>query len=238
MKIKYLSLEDRQNIRVLRHASDDTLKLNILESIMRRPFYTLQALWEYRRWFLELTEEQREFFLNSSAVYGSLWMGHTIVGAKELLAELKAKGVKIMFDAEPNSWKPDWEDYFACASYVSMNEYSAEKFRGNLSMKEFCKKVFALGVEAIILTLGKDGCRLLTREEDIYIPAYDLKVADTTGCGDTFNATFLASVLTGKGLPEAVKYANAAANMAATVLGPRGGITTFEKVEEFLERWD
>jgi len=187
---------------------------------------------------LELTEEQREFFLNSSAVYGSLWMGHTIVGAKELLAELKAKGVKIMFDAEPNSWKPDWEDYFACASYVSMNEYSAEKFRGNLSMKEFCKKVFALGVEAIILTLGKDGCRLLTREEDIYIPAYDLKVADTTGCGDTFNATFLASVLTGKGLPEAVKYANAAANMAATVLGPRGGITTFEKVEEFLDRWD
>ena len=58
MKIKYLSLEDRQNIRVLRHASDTTLKLNILESIMRRPFYTLQALWEYRKWFLELTDEQ------------------------------------------------------------------------------------------------------------------------------------------------------------------------------------
>ena len=58
MKIKYLSLEDRQNIRVLRHASDATLKINILESIMRRPFYTLQALWEYRKWFLELTEEQ------------------------------------------------------------------------------------------------------------------------------------------------------------------------------------
>lgn len=57
MKIKYLSLEDRQNIRVLRHASDLTLKINILESIMRRPYYTLQALWEYRKWFLELTEE-------------------------------------------------------------------------------------------------------------------------------------------------------------------------------------
>ncbi len=60
MKIKYLSLEDRQNIRVLRHASDVTLKINILESIMRRPFYTLQALWEYRKWFLELTKEQLE----------------------------------------------------------------------------------------------------------------------------------------------------------------------------------
>lgn len=58
MKIKYLSLEDRQNIRVLRHASDVTFKINILESVLRRPYYTLQALWEYRTWFLELTEEQ------------------------------------------------------------------------------------------------------------------------------------------------------------------------------------
>ena len=57
MKIKYLSLEDRQNIRVLRHASDVTFKINILESVLRRPYYTLQALWEYRTWFLELTEE-------------------------------------------------------------------------------------------------------------------------------------------------------------------------------------
>ena len=60
MKIKYLSLEDRQNIRVLRHASDVTFKINILESVLRRPYYTLQALWEYRTWFLELTEEQLE----------------------------------------------------------------------------------------------------------------------------------------------------------------------------------
>ncbi len=58
MKIKYLSLEDRQNLRVLRHTSDVNVKISILESIMTRSFYTLQALWEYRKWFLELTEKE------------------------------------------------------------------------------------------------------------------------------------------------------------------------------------
>lgn len=58
MKIRYLSIEDRQNLRILRHSTDTELKLQLLESIFRRPLYTLQALWEYRKWFLELTEEQ------------------------------------------------------------------------------------------------------------------------------------------------------------------------------------
>ncbi|MBR2037382.1 MAG: hypothetical protein IKA09_06580, partial [Lachnospiraceae bacterium] len=58
MKIRYLSIEDRQNLRILRHSTDTELKLQLLESIFRRPLHTLQAVWEYRKWFLELTEEQ------------------------------------------------------------------------------------------------------------------------------------------------------------------------------------
>lgn len=58
MKIRYLSSEDRQNLRILRHSSDSDEKINILESFFRRDFYTLQDLWEYRKYFLELTEKQ------------------------------------------------------------------------------------------------------------------------------------------------------------------------------------
>ncbi len=58
MKIRYLSSEDRKNLRVLRNSSDSDEKIKILESFFRRSFYTLQDLWEYRKFFLELTEEQ------------------------------------------------------------------------------------------------------------------------------------------------------------------------------------
>jgi len=93
LKIKYLSLEDRQNIRVLRHASDDTLKLNILESIMRRPFYTLQALWEYRRWFLELTEEQMaERPLLKQGLAQIMMMQGDLKRAREMIDWMKPDG--------------------------------------------------------------------------------------------------------------------------------------------------
>lgn len=45
-------------MRILPHSSDSDEKMNILEAFFRRSFYTLQDLWEYRKYFLELTEEQ------------------------------------------------------------------------------------------------------------------------------------------------------------------------------------
>ena len=57
MKLKYLPVEDRQNLRVLRHTNDKQVMIAILESIFRRSYYTLQTLWEYRKWFYELTKE-------------------------------------------------------------------------------------------------------------------------------------------------------------------------------------
>lgn len=59
MKIKYLPSEDRRNLRLLRHTTDVELIASVLLSIFRRK-YTLQALWEYRKWFLELPREQYE----------------------------------------------------------------------------------------------------------------------------------------------------------------------------------
>lgn len=58
MKIRYLPIEDRQNLRVLRHTTDKKVIIALLESIFRRPYYTLQVLWEYRKWFMELSEDE------------------------------------------------------------------------------------------------------------------------------------------------------------------------------------
>ena len=58
MKIRYLPIDDRNNLRVLRHTTDQTVIEAILGSIFKRPYYTLQVLWEYRKWFFGLTDEQ------------------------------------------------------------------------------------------------------------------------------------------------------------------------------------
>lgn len=89
MKLKYLPVEDRQNLRVLRHTKDKQVIIAILESIFRRSYYTLQTLWEYRKWFYELTDEElRE---HTSLACGLIQIhihAAEIQKAKELLATL------------------------------------------------------------------------------------------------------------------------------------------------------
>ncbi len=58
MKLRYLPIDDRNNLRVLRHTTDKTVIEAILGSIFKRPYYTFQILWEYRKWFFKLSEEQ------------------------------------------------------------------------------------------------------------------------------------------------------------------------------------
>ncbi len=60
LKIRYLPIDDRNNLRVLRHTTDQDVVEAILGSIFKRPYYTLQVLWEYRKWFYELKDEQLE----------------------------------------------------------------------------------------------------------------------------------------------------------------------------------
>ena len=58
MKIKYLSPEDRQTLHFLRHTTDPEVIAVVLESTFKRSLHTMQALWEYRKWFWALPEEK------------------------------------------------------------------------------------------------------------------------------------------------------------------------------------
>lgn len=93
MKIKYLTADDRRNLRLLRHTTDNELIASVLASIFRRK-YTLQALWEYRKWFVELPREY--FEKEPMLVYGlsNIYvMSGELLKAKEIV-ELLPDGSK------------------------------------------------------------------------------------------------------------------------------------------------
>ena len=115
------------------------------------------------------------------------------------------------------------------------NEFGVEKFRKGESIEVFAERLFAQGVKRLIITLGEKGCRVITPVEDFTLPTYPVKAVDTTGAGDTFNSTFLSCVMKGMDNRTAAEYANAAASMAVTKPGPASGITTWEKIREFMQ---
>lgn len=50
-------------------------------------------------------------------------------------------------------------------------------------------------ISLLILTAGAKGVRLLTEKEEVFVPAEDVKIVDTTGAGDAFTAAFLSKLI-------------------------------------------
>lgn len=90
----------------------------------------------------------------------------------------------------------------------------------------------------LVSTLGEHGCVAVDREESgerlIYCPAVPVVPgADRTSCGDTFRAALLAYLLRAapqspSPLPDALRFANAAAALKCRALGRRGCPTWLE----------
>lgn len=182
-----------------------------------------------------LSPAEKEFLCGAAYMFTTLPNLSRFAGYEELLRDMKAAGVKIIFDSEATTHRPGWENSLQYAHTIFFNEFSVEVFAEGSTEKELFAKLFGWGITNIVVTLGPLGCRVVTAGgEDFTIPAYDVPKVDTTGAGDTFNSSFTMGMLKGWPVKEAAFFANAAANMAIGVQGPRGGITSEDKVRAFI----
>ncbi|MEM2839671.1 MAG: carbohydrate kinase family protein [Thermoplasmata archaeon] len=87
-------------------------------------------------------------------------------------------------------------------------------------------------VDKLIVTLGKRGSRIMTREgESIDIPpARPRRVVDTTGAGDAYRAGFYAGMYRRLGLEECGMIASAAASFAVESFGGQTDPPSWEEV--------
>ena len=70
----------------------------------------------------------------------------------------------------------------------------------------------------------------------MHLPALEVEVVDTTGCGDGFTAGLLAGLLAGAAPEDAAWLGLACGALVATGLGSDAGIENLGQVLDFLER--
>jgi sugar/nucleoside kinase (ribokinase family) len=94
--------------------------------------------------------------------------------------------------------------------------------------------VLDAGAGGVAVTQGEQGCRVISHEVDVSIPALAIDVVDTTGCGDGFDAGFLFGLLSGLDPTSAAWVATVCGGLVATGLGSDAGITGLEQIVEIL----
>jgi ribokinase len=80
-------------------------------------------------------------------------------------------------------------------------------------------RLFGLGVEVVITTLGGDGVEVATRDGTTRQPPFPVTPVDTTGAGDAFCGAFAAALAAGESTEAAVRFAAAAGALATTKPG-------------------
>jgi sugar/nucleoside kinase (ribokinase family) len=92
-----------------------------------------------------------------------------------------------------------------------------------------------LGARAVIIKMGARGSYLALPNGQRELPAHNVNVVDTTSCGDSFCAGFIAALDRGWPPLEAAKFATATAALVAQGAATLGKVTSFEATERAMQ---
>lgn len=91
------------------------------------------------------------------------------------------------------------------------------------------------GAGACAISLGENGSFVMTRDgRKFTVPALEVTVRDTSGCGDSYTGGFIAGLVREWDLLECAKLATATAAIVATGLGSGANLVSFEGTVEAM----
>jgi sugar/nucleoside kinase (ribokinase family) len=155
----------------------------------------------------------------------------------EVMQVAKERGATTTVDVFAGSPK----DLPAVASVLPHTDYfmpsieEAQALCGLTDYSETANFFIDLGVKACVLTLGGDGAYYHDRSgRNFRIPAFDISVKCTCGCGDAFNAGFAVGLVNGLAIEDIVRLAQATSALNATGLGSQAGVIDYRHTLDFM----
>ncbi|WP_330263181.1 carbohydrate kinase family protein [Streptomyces griseorubiginosus] len=157
------------------------------------------------------------------------------VGAR-ILAHAKDHGVVTSVDLLAPGFLGTFDQIEPLLPYIDFllpNDDQVLGFSEEDDLVTGARKFLAGGVGLVAVTRGGEGALLVTAEGTETVPAFDVEVVDTTGCGDAFSAGFLRGTSLGRTPREAAILGSAAAALVAQGLGSDHGEFDLAEADEF-----
>jgi sugar/nucleoside kinase (ribokinase family) len=148
-----------------------------------------------------------------------------------LLAEAKKRGCITTFDliAANAQTATIVEPLLPYIDYFMPSIEEAMDMSGQSTPEACADHYLDRGATCAIFTLGGEGAYYAHADGTrLKVPAYDIPVVDTTGCGDAFDAGFICALHHKMNPEDSLRFAQASAALVATGLGSDAGIVSFE----------
>ncbi len=158
----------------------------------------------------------------------------------KLLKEAKLRGCIVTFDliAANAETAKIVEPLLPHIDYFMPSIEEAQDMSGQKGPEDCARFYLDLGAACCVFTLGGDGAYYAHRDGTrLRSPAYDIEVVDTTGCGDAFDAGFVAALHHKMDVETSLRFAQAAAGLVASGLGSDAGIESFEGTHHAMKTW-
>jgi sugar/nucleoside kinase (ribokinase family) len=157
-----------------------------------------------------------------------------------LLKEAKKRGCIVTFDliAATAETAGIVQPLLPHIDYFMPSIEEAKDMSGQSTLDDCAKFYLDKGARCCVFTLGGDGAYYAHSDGTrLKSPAYDIKVVDTTGCGDAFDAGFIAALHHEMDMETALRFAQTSAGLVATGLGSDAGIVSFEQTLQTMKTW-
>lgn len=161
--------------------------------------------------------------------------------------EAKKSGAVISYDPNyrPLLWKDEetaishMRSMVPYADIMKISDEETELLAGKKDPVEAAKALLEAGVSCVVVTLGKDGALLMTKNIQVQEKGKPRNVVDTTGAGDSFWGGLLSRLafyqvkpgeLTEEQAREYLRFANAVAGLCVEKRGAIPAMPTLEQV--------
>lgn len=153
-----------------------------------------------------------------------------------LIERVRASRARLILDASPVRKLPH---ELLDGAIVKANAAEAAALTGTVvrdlpSARAAAEWLLEKGAAMVALEAGREGNLFATRDEEAFVPRFDVSPVDETGAGDALVGALAVALLEERPLREAARFASAAAALTTRQLGAQSAMPSRAELDEWL----
>jgi len=173
-------------------------------------------------------------------IYFSSICGNHAQFSKELINYIKNKKIKLGFNPGSRQMSlgvKKLKPIFAVSEIVFVNRQEAKRLTKNTDdIKVLLREMKKTGPKVVVITDGKKGSYCYDGKSMYKFGIFESSVVETTGCGDAYSCGFVAAIIRGKDLAEAMRWGTANSASVLSKIGSQDGLLSEVEIERVLNK--